>query len=53
MEDDAVFQADFLDDMWTDEPTGCWSIQKDSNATSAIIRHNVWAGYLAYHKMGT
>ena len=53
LEDDAVFQADFLDDMWSDQPTGCWSIQKDSNATSAIIRHNVWAGYLAYHKKAT
>ena len=53
LEDDAVFQADFLDDVWTDKPNGCWSIHKDSEGTSAIIRHNEWAGFTAYHKAGT
>ena len=53
LEDDAVFQPDFLDDVWTDQPQGAWSIQKDSSESTAIIRHNEWAGYTAYAKVGS
>jgi radial spoke head protein 9 len=52
-EDDAIFQPDFLDECHTDKPTGVWSIQKDSNCRTAIIRNNSWAGYTAYHQAGT
>ena len=50
LEDDAVFRPDFLDEVSTDMPLGCWSIQQDMSGTSAVIRNNVWAGYTAYHK---
>ena len=49
LEDDAVFHADFLDEVSTDVPIGSWSIQKDCTGQTAIIRHNVWAGFTAYH----
>lgn len=49
LEDDAVFHADFLDEVATDAPTGCWSIQKDCTGQTAVIRHNVWPGFTAYH----
>ena len=50
LEDDAVFQSDFLDDVITDVPMGCWSIQKDTTDQITIIRNNVWAGFTAYQK---
>ena len=50
LEDDAVFQTDFLDEVSTDVPMGMWSIQKDVTGMCAIIRNNVWAGFTAYHK---
>lgn len=53
LKDDAVFQPDFLDEVSTDLPNGCWSVQQDSNGKSAIIRNHVWAGYTAYHQTGT
>jgi radial spoke head protein 9 len=53
MEDDAVFAADFLDEVWTDKPNGCWSIHKDCNETTAVIRNNEWAGFTAYHRVGS
>ena len=49
LEDDAVFNLDFLDDALSDQPKGVWSIQKDSNGTTAIIRNHCWAGYTAFH----
>ena len=49
LQDDAVFQADFLDEVSTDLPCGMWSIQQDSSCSMAVIRNNVWAGYTAYH----
>ena len=51
--DDAVFQPDFLDDVDGDQPLGCWSIHRDCNGGTAIIRHNAWAGYTAFHKKST
>lgn len=52
--DDAIFQRDFLDECSTDEPTGCWSLQKKADSRRvAMIRHNVWKGYAAYHYLGT
>jgi len=53
LKDDAVFQPDFLDEVSTDLPNGCWSVQKDSNGKCAVIRNHVWAGYTAYHVAGT
>lgn len=53
LEDDAVFQPDFLDDVCSDLPSGTWSIQKDSTGRCAVIRNNVWAGYTAYHTAET
>ena len=51
--DDAIFQRDFLDDVTADKPEGCWSLQKDGSASTAIIRNNIWKGYTAFHKMST
>jgi hypothetical protein len=49
MLDDAIFKSDFLDEAASDLPKGCWAVQEvDSMMT--ILRHNVWKGYLAYHK---
>ena len=48
--DDAIFNRAFLDDVDCDEPKGCWSIQKNGNFQTAIIRNNVWKGYTAFHK---
>lgn len=53
LEDDAVFQANFLDEVQQDLPIGCWSIQKDSMGQTAVIRHNAWAGFVAYHEACT
>ena len=53
LKDDAVFQADFLDEVSTDLPKGCWSVQKDSNGKTAVIRNHIWPGYTAYHSAGT
>ena len=51
--DDAVFQPDFLDEVATDIPMGCWTIQPDTTNEVAVIRNNLWAGFTAYHKCGT
>jgi len=51
--DDAIFMRDFLDEVITDKPEGCWSLQKDGTESFAIIRNNVWKGYCAYHFAGT
>ena len=53
LQDDAVFQPDFLDEVSGDKPAGCWSIQQDSSMSMAVIRNNLWAGYTAYHTAGT
>lgn len=53
LRDDAVFQPDFLDEVSSDMPQGLWSVQKDSNGKTAVIRNHVWAGYTAYHKVGS
>ena len=50
LQDDAVYQPDFLDEVSTDLPSGMWSCQKDATGEMAIIRNNVWAGFTAYHK---
>ena len=50
LKDDAVFEPNFLDEVSKDTPKGMWSIQKDANGQTAIIRNNVWSGYTAYHK---
>ena len=51
--DDAIFQRDFLDEVCSDQPKGCWSLQKVVSLRIAIVRNNVWKGYTAYHKAGT
>ena len=51
--EDAIFQKNFLDDIMIDKPNGCWSIQKDSTGTVAILRNLLWPGYFAYHKANT
>ena len=53
LEDDAVFSSTFLDDIINDEPLGVWSIQKDSNGSTAVIRNHFWPGYTAYHRVGS
>lgn len=53
LEDEAVFQPNFLDDVTTDLPKGQWSVQKDSTGKTAIIRNHVWQGFTAYHTSGT
>lgn len=53
LEDDAVFQPNFLDDVTNDLPKGQWSVQKDSTHKTAIIRNHVWPGFTAYHTSGT
>ena len=50
LQDDAVYQPDFLDEVCSDLPNGMWSCQKDVTGQMAIIRNNVWAGFTAYHK---
>lgn len=50
LEDDAVFQPDFLDEVSTDLPKCMWSIQKDTTGRIAIIRNNIWCGFTAYHR---
>ena len=53
LEDDAVFQPNFLDDVTTDRPKGQWSVQKDSSSKTAILRNLIWMGFTAYHTSGT
>jgi len=53
LEDDAIFQPNFLDEVADDMPQGCWSIQKDSTGQVAVIRNNVWAGFTAYYKVSS
>lgn len=53
LEDDAVFQPNFLDDVTSDLPRGQWSVQKDSTQKTAIIRNHVWTGFTAYHTTGS
>jgi radial spoke head protein 9 len=52
-DDDAIFNRAFLDDVDSDKPNGCWSIQTSNDYTTAIIRNNVWKGYTAFHKKET
>ena len=47
--DDAIFNRTFLDDVATDLPSGCWSLQR-TLANTAVIRNNVWRGYTAFHR---
>lgn len=51
--DDAIFQRDFLDEVVTDKPAGCWSLQKDHSGRMALIRNNIWKGYTAFHRVST
>jgi radial spoke head protein 9 len=51
--DDCIFQKNFLDSLVPDQPNGCWSIQKDSTGTVAVIRNLLWPGHYTYHKVGT
>ena len=51
--DDAIFSKSFLDDVVTDQPQGCWSIQLDSTGQIAVIRNNLWRGFTGYHKVNT
>lgn len=53
LEDDAIFQPNFLDEVADDMPQGCWSIQKDSTGQVAVIRNNVWSGFTAYNKVSS
>ena len=53
LQDDAVFQPDFLDEVSTDLPAGMWSIQQDTSCSMSVIRNNIWAGYTAYACAGT
>ena len=53
LQDDAIFQADFLDEVSSDLPKGAWSIQKDVTGQQAVIRNNIWAGFTAFHKAGS
>ena len=50
---DAVYAANFLDEVAYDVPMGCWSIQPDVTNEIAIIRNNMWQGFTAYHRQGT
>ena len=49
--DDAIFQKDFLDGVSEDLPKGCWSVQA-SGGQHALIRNNVWKGYIAFAALG-
>ena len=49
--DDAIFQRDFLDEVVSDEPKGCWALQKYDNGRCAVIRNNIWKGYLAFARV--
>lgn len=40
LKDDAIFHTDFLDEVHSDDPKGCWSIQKDATGRTAIIRNH-------------
>jgi radial spoke head protein 9 len=51
--DDAIFQRDFLEEVAGDEPVGCWTLQKDHTGSMALIRNNVWKGYMAYHRVSS
>lgn len=51
--DDAIFQRDFLDEVHTDLPKGCWALQKDHSGRMALIRNNIWKGYTAFHRVNT
>ena len=51
--DDAIFLRNFLDDVHHDQPRGCWTVQKGGAVGQAIIRHNAWNGYTAFHKACT
>jgi len=46
-QDEAIFRANFLDDVSADRPKGCWSIQVVDMRT-ALIRNNVWRGFSAF-----
>lgn len=40
--------TDFLDCIECDEPEGCWSLRYDAAAACAHLRHNVYAGFVAF-----
>jgi len=40
--------TDFLDSICDDEPEGCWSSQFDAASSSLQLRHNLYAGYVAF-----
>ena len=51
--DDAIFHRNFLDEVTSDEPKGCWALQKDTAGRMAMIRNNIWKGYTAFAKVGS
>merc|ERR1711934_66492 len=40
--------TDFLDSIEFDEPEGCWSSQFDAASASMQLRHNIFAGFVAF-----
>ena len=49
--DEAIFKADFLENVASDEPKGCWSIQTPS-PDFALIRNHLWRGFSAFAVAG-
>lgn len=51
--DEAIFFKKFLDDIQSDKPKGCWSLQCDSSKHKISLTSLKWPGFLAYHQCRT
>ena len=51
--DEAVYNANFLDDISADFPKSSWSLVKDTTGAVANLRNNLWPGFYSFHRVNT
>lgn len=48
----APFNAEFLENISGDKPTGCWNFQHDMKKETVLGRSLMWPGFHFYHLLG-
>ena len=47
----APFNSKFLESAASDQPKGCWTMQKDESSDRVMVRSLLWPGYQFFHKV--
>lgn len=50
---DDIFCHEFLDNVALDAPTGCWTVLKDLNQASVVVRSRLWPGFCSFARANT